>query len=206
MTRRTTFQITATLLALVIASGCGSSSDQGANPGVSATWSQDCSPQTETSEPGNFDRFSFTTETSEGSFVGFKNGKGDVVIKPTFGFAYEFGEGGVAAAVIRPTELVPEARAVFIDPTGKELAQALMFDNGPDYYQNGYARIVNGEGLIGFIDRTGKVVLQPQFIDAQSFCEGKALVRDETSEWQIDISGKRLTEKAAFEPVPDELD
>ena len=192
-------------LAVTLAiSGCGSATKS--EPGTTAAAAEPCSSKIQDDRPGNVDRFSFTTDTADGSFVGFKDGKGNVVIEPIFGFAYEFSKEGVSAAVIRPSATNTEARAVFIDPSGKEIAQALFFDNGPDYFQSGYARIVNADGLVGFMSETGKIAITPQFDEAQGFCNGVALVRDKTSEWQVDETGKRVSEKTPYVAEPEGLD
>jgi len=74
------------------------------------------------------------------------------------------------------------------------LAVAYAFDNGPDYFQEGLARIVDG-GKIGYLDRTGAIEIAPQFAGAMGFCHGRATVHDGTSEWEIDRTGKPLGAK-----------
>jgi hypothetical protein len=51
-----------------------------------------------------------------------------------------------------------------------------------------YRRIVNGKA--GFMDRAGKMVIQPQFDDAQDFSEGLAAVRVGNRSGYIDKTGK----------------
>lgn len=177
------------LLTLALLAGCGSSTKAPAPPPPVVG---DCSGQIEDSQPGNHDRFAFTE--GDGEVYGYKDGQGNVVIAPRFGYAYEFGSGGVAAAVERPTEEGGAARFVFIDPSGKELAVAYPFDNGPDYFQEGFARIVDGD-QVGFLDRTGVITVAPQFAGAMSFCHGQATVHDGTLEWEIDRTGKAVTAK-----------
>jgi WG containing repeat len=164
-----------------------------------------CGSEVEDSSPGNFDRFSFSVETDTSTRFGFKNKNGDVVIKPQFGFAYEFGEGGIAAVANPPANDEVGVRFSFIDPSGKEIAQAYPFDNGPDYFQDGFARIINDAKLVGFIDRQGKVVIAPTFVGAESFCNGRALVNDGSVKWEVDTAGVALGKKTPFIADPEEL-
>lgn len=163
-----------------------------------------CGSEVEDSSPGNFDRFSFSVETDTSTRFGFKNKNGDVVIKPQFGFAYEFGEGGIAAVANPPGSDKDGVRFSFIDPSGKEIAQAYPFDNGPDYFQDGFARIIDDAKLVGFINRQGKVVIPPRFVGAESFCNGRALVNDENVQWFVDTSGEPVGEKSPYVPDPEE--
>ena len=129
----------------------------------------DCMSTVEDSKPGNVDRFKFE---AKGGLFGFKNGNGDVVIQPTFRFAYEFKPGGIAAAV------TSDAKFVFIDPSGKTIARAYAFDNGPDYFQEGMARIIDDNKKIGFISDRGIVMIKPRYDAAESFCSGAAKVEE----------------------------
>lgn len=53
------------------------------------------------------------------------------------------------------------------------------YDNGPDYPQEGLFRIINEDGLIGFADTLGKVIIPPTYIFAFPFENGKAKVTNE---------------------------
>jgi hypothetical protein len=141
-----------------------------------------CESSVEDSKPGNHDRFAF--ESPDGRY-GYKDGKGNVVIAPTLNFAYEFKPGGIAAVVDA------NAQFAFIDPTGKRIARAYAFDNGPDYFQEGFARIVDDHKKIGFMSDRG-VIIAPQFDSAESFCNGKAQVTRNNETFSIDRSGKRV--------------
>lgn len=149
-------------------------------------------------EPGQRDRFTF--EAGDGRF-GYRNQRGDEVIAPRFVFAYEFSKWGLAAAVEAPTETTP-ARFVFIDPSGAVVAQAYAFDNGPDYFQEGLARIVV-DGKVGFIDRGGAIAIPPQFAGASAFCHDRAEVHDGASAWEIDRHGQVTRPKAPYVPTAD---
>lgn len=69
-----------------------------------------------------------------------------------------------------------DARIVCIDNQGKELFYVFKYDNGPDYAREGLFRIMDDEGLIGFADFFGNVVIKPQFKFAFPFEGGKAKV------------------------------
>ena len=142
----------------------------------------DCSSHTEDSKPGNHDRYAF--EGPDGRY-GYKDSKGNVVIAPTLRFGYEFKPGGIAAVVDANAELA------FIDTNGKRVARAYAFDNGPDYFQEGFARIVGEKRRVGFISDRGVIParLAPRFDKAESFCGGKAKVMEGGNVYFVDRTG-----------------
>jgi hypothetical protein len=142
----------------------------------------DCSAHTEDAKPGNHDRFAF--EGADGRY-GYKDSKGNVVITPTLRFGYEFKPGGIAAVVDA------NAQFAFIDASGKRIARAYAFDNGPDYFQEGFARIVDEKNRIGFISDRGVIParLAPRFDKAESFCGGKAKVMERGTVFFVDRTG-----------------
>jgi hypothetical protein len=176
------------VLCLLVAAACGGkSSTPVANAGSGAPPEPpeptECRAIVESAKAGNHDRYAF--ESNDGRY-GYKNKRGDVVIPPTFQFAYEFKPGGIAAAVAADNSFV------FIDPSGKVVARAYAYDNGPDYFQEGYARIIDGN-KIGFIDDKGHIVIPPRFDEADSFCYGKAQVREAGKQLFIDKQGQPTT-------------
>lgn len=99
---------------------------------------------------------------------GYKNPGGRVVIPPRFKLAEPFSSEGLAAVV--------DARGwAYIGPSGGVVIRPLVVDNGPDYFREDLARF-RRDGKVGFFDRTGKVVLQPEFDFAMPFSEGLAAV------------------------------
>ena len=64
---------------------------------------------------------------------------------------------------------------VYIDKTGKELAIAAIFDNGPYPFWEGLAQIQK-DGKLGFVDATGKVVIEPVWDGAGRMCSARARV------------------------------
>lgn len=67
-----------------------------------------------------------------------------------------------------------DARIACIDNQGKELFYVFKCDNAPDYIREGLFRIMDDNGLIGFADSLGNVVIKPQFKFATPFENGKA--------------------------------
>jgi hypothetical protein len=178
------------VVSLFVGAACGGKSStppvanagSGASP-EAAESTEECAATVESAKAGNHDRYAF--ETNDGRY-GYKNKRGDTVIAPTLRYAYEFKPGGIAAAVS------DDGTFVFIDPNGKVIARAFAYDNGPDYFQEGYARIVDG-GKIGFIDDKGHIVIPPRFDEALGFCHGKAQVREAGKQLYIDKQGKPTT-------------
>ena len=99
---------------------------------------------------------------------GFRRPDGDVVIEPRFNFAYEFNPFGLAGAV-------EDGMFIFIDVSGRTLARAFPYDNGPDYFSEKRARIIDNT-KIGFIDAKGTIVIEPRFDRATPFCHRRSRV------------------------------
>lgn len=66
-----------------------------------------------------------------------------------------------------------DARIICINDAGKELFNVFKYDNGPDYIQEGLFRIMNEDGLVGFADSLGNIIIEPQFKFAYPFKGGK---------------------------------
>jgi hypothetical protein len=134
---------------------------------------------------GLHDRYLFRDEAAE--LVGYKDKAGAVVIPPVLHDGYAFTPGGLAAVIDGKTPFV------FIDTTGKVVFKAFAYDNGPDYYQEGFARIVGPDGKIGFIGETSGRLEIPATLDkATPFCHGKAHVLVGGQEYDIDPRGQRI--------------
>src|SRR5262245_16769521 len=170
---------------VLVACGGGATKREPAPPEPPvAAGPEECTSSVESAKAGNHDRFAF--QDPDGLY-GYKNGKGQVVIAPRLRYAYEFKPGGIAAAVDN------DASFVFIDTTGKVVARAFAFDNGPDYFQEGQARIVDAGGKVGFIDENGHITVAPRYEAADSFCHGKAAVREAGKQLWIDKHGEPTT-------------
>jgi len=139
-----------------------------------------CAAQMFDHQPGQHGLFGF--EDSAGKH-GFRGADGKQVIAPRFRFAYPFSPEGVAA-------VVDDDGPAFIDTAGRVLGRAFIYDNGPDYFTEGRARIVR-DARVGFIDRRGRVVIEPRYAYAGAFCHERAAVCDgcrlaagEHGEWE----------------------
>jgi hypothetical protein len=99
-----------------------------------------------------------------GDLWGYKNSRGEVVIRPQFSIAQDFSAGGIAAVVDR-------SGWIYIDETGKRLLKPVVVDNGPDYFSEGLARFLK-DSKIGFFNTQGKIVIEPRFDFAHPFSEG----------------------------------
>jgi len=109
------------------------------------------------------------------------------VIPATFPDGYPFTPGGVAAVIDGKTPFV------YIDVNGKVVAKGFAYDNGPDYYHEGFARIVGPDGKIGYLGETsGRIEIPPTFDKAMPFCNGKASVEVAGEEFEVDPRGARI--------------
>jgi WG repeat protein len=113
---------------------------------------------------------------------GFRDRSGKTVVPPTFRFLYQLNEHGVTGAV-------DDGGPAFVDETGRVLARAYAYDNGPDYFVGGMARIV-ANGKVGFLADDGKIAVAPSWDWAAPFCAGRAVVcRDCTIDTGDDEGG-----------------
>ncbi len=161
--------------------------------------SESAESNTDTTETAQTEQPYFRFETADGR-SGYRTADGDTVIRAG---KYEmcFTDTFTYAAIV----LKPDEGFLGIDKTGKVLYQVFAFDNGPDYLAEGFFRIQK-DGKIGFADREGRIVIEPQFSCAHPFEGGKAQVslncttlhEDEHTSWQseewfyIDKTGKRV--------------
>lgn len=140
-----------------------------------------CEADTTEVPDGQHDRYAFQDPKTE--LWGFKTKAGKVAIKPRYASIYPFRAGGIAAVIDGKTPFA------YIDPSGKVLAKAYAFDNGPDYFQEGLARIVGADGKIGFIDDKGVIAISPRFDAAFQFCRGKVEVEQAGKKLVVDRTG-----------------
>lgn len=135
---------------------------------------------------------------------GYLDMAGNVVIEPVFPWAQEFSEG-LARVQIAGTRLGPDAHWGFINRTGSIVIDERkvsglgeswnMGSNGfESAFHDGLAMIDAG-GKKGYVDKTGKVVISPQFAYAYPFSGGLAAATesadgpwgfiDKTGAWAI---------------------
>jgi hypothetical protein len=154
----------------------------------------ECEPwMPEWSEPQH-DRVLFQDPTTE--LWGYKNAAGAVVLAPQYQHAWTFWPGGFAAVLPQDKDITDRKHPfLFIDPTGKTIARAFTFDNGPDYYQEGFFRITDA-GKRGFMNDRGEIVIAPQYETVFAFCHGKARVEHAGQTFYIDTKGAKTTAPA----------
>ncbi len=99
---------------------------------------------------------------------GYQAPDGRVAISARFVVAEPFSAEGLAA-------VADERGWAYIDLAGRVVIRPLVVDNGPDYFREDLARFRRG-GKVGFFDRRGKVVLEPEFDFALPFSAGLAAV------------------------------
>ena len=132
--------------------------------------------------------------------TGYVNSRGDTIVAPGK-YACCFSD------TIRQMGFVLDSGQVClaINKQGRELFRVYWFDNGPDYFSDGRIRMIR-DGLIGYADKEGRIVIPPAYQCAGPFRDGKARVsyrcqriktgehiRMESDEWFfIDKKGNRL--------------
>jgi hypothetical protein len=117
---------------------------------------------------------------------GYVNSKGDTMIPARKYLLCETDTFRNYAKVLQP-----HGNWIAIDKSEKVLYQIHTFDNGPDYAQEGLFRIWKN-GKMGYADeRTGKIILYPQFSCGFPFDNGVAKVTYKCNESEPDGEGHR---------------
>ncbi len=99
---------------------------------------------------------------------GYSDAYGVILLPAIYPMAFEFNEHGLAAVVLNQ-------RWVYIDKRGREIIHPVIYDNGPDPFQDGLARF-EGDAKIGYFNEKGEIVIPPTFDYAFPFAEGRAVV------------------------------
>lgn len=151
----------------------------------------------------------FEKNLETGVPVCFLNERGDTIVP--YG-KYKYCQINRVKNLVLAYENKQDARIVCLNSHGEELFYVFQYDNGPDKLREGLFRITDENGLIGFADSLGNVVIKPQFRFAFPFEDGKAKVtfsgeskaphdfKDEKHYWDspdwyyIDTTGKILNE------------
>jgi len=163
------------------------------------------------SESDTLDKLTLYAITDEeylqyGTSVAYVNIKGDTIIP--FGLYAYFGTDSFIyyANVMQHPNDSTYGRQIGINHEQKILFDIVMFDNGPDYFNEGLIRVFRN-GKIGFANKYGKVVIPCIYDYAKWFKNGKAEVtfnaveyldmeehlRVESDEWfEIDKQGKTI--------------
>ncbi|MBN2571704.1 MAG: WG repeat-containing protein [Ignavibacteriales bacterium] len=120
--------------------------------------------------------------------IGYIDKTGKIIIKPFHTKAYNFFEG---LALVEKWEGTSEPTRRYINNDGKIIIDlATDFTDAGDF-SNGLAFIRKNKKY-GYIDKTGKIVIKPQFEWPSNFSEGLAYVRKNGKYGFIDKSGKIL--------------
>ena len=134
-------------------------------------------------------------KVSTGGKYGFIDKTGKIVIEPRYSDAKDFAEGYVP---------VKENKWYYIDKTGKKLS-SLEFEQA-NVFSEGLASVkINGK--YGFINKSGEIVIKPQFDEAYAyglnmFKDGLALINANGKFGFIDKSGSMVI-KTQYSAVQD---
>ncbi|AEA42634.1 WG repeat-containing protein [Fluviicola taffensis] len=130
-------------------------------------------------------------EFEYGTSYGYTNKFGDTII-PVGEFEYCFSDLFATFAYVSDKKFKDKG-IVAINRNKELIFEAFIYDNGPDYINEGLFRIKRN-GKIGFADLTGKVVIDAKYGCAYPFENGKAKVSldcetiqdGEHSSWESD--------------------
>ena len=120
-------------------------------------------------------------DTSEG----YLGTAGEVVITPQFNETWAFSEGYAYVET-------KDGRNVFIDKTGQEVLE-LEVDAFCPYFSDGLV-VVKIDGKKGYADKSGELVIEPQYDKADMFAEGLAAVNIDGKYGFIDKNGEWVIE------------
>lgn len=118
-------------------------------------------------------RFSDDSDSSDGTTYGYRNLQGDIII-PKGKYNNCFTDTFKNFAFVFDDKLT-NSKVVAIDRNENILFDVYMFDNGPDWLEDGLFRIVRN-GKIGYADKNGVIVIEPKFECAEQFEDGIARV------------------------------
>ncbi|TGM35837.1 WG repeat-containing protein [Leptospira biflexa] len=104
----------------------------------------------------------------ENGLYGFKDKKGNVMIKPDYQQAMEFTKSGVAFVVLKN-------KWVCINHKNNVLLESFLYDNGPDYISERLARFVEN-GKMGFHNERCQKVIKATYDFVYPFENGYAIV------------------------------
>ncbi len=121
---------------------------------------------------------------SKDSLVGVKNKAGKIIVPAQFKiFSYLKDGDPVEGETIlfdgskEGEKLEKNAWGYVYDRKGKFLYKPFLYDNGADYFSEGLRRLVKN-GKVGFADRNGKIVIQPEHDFVSPFNYGYAAFCD----------------------------
>ncbi|MEH7255541.1 WG repeat-containing protein [Neobacillus niacini] len=113
---------------------------------------------------------------------GYLNRRGNIVIPLSYELASDFKDG---IAIVKNKE----GSYALIDLTGK-IVNSYHYEMVDDYREGMLSFRKSNQEKWGYMDESGKMVIEPQFTETQSFIEGKAIVNVENNYGLIDKQGK----------------
>lgn len=159
---------------------------------ISITWSCSSNRQA-TTQPSNYHDLSVSVQSDiltrifKGEMYelndtcGYVNQVGDTII-PIDKYTHCVKEIVVNFAIVSDKN-----KLIAIDQNENRLFDIYLFDNGPDYIQEGLFRVVR-DGKIGYADENGQIIIAPQYSCAFPFENGKAKVAYECTQEQDAVS------------------
>ena len=117
--------------------------------------------------------FSVDNDSSGGTSYGYRNLQGEIVI-PLGKYQQCFTDTFKNFAFVYDDKLT-KSRVVAINRNEKILFDAYVFDNGPDWLEEGLFRIIRN-GKIGYADVNGFIIIAPKYECAGQFENGMARV------------------------------
>ena len=130
---------------------------------------------------------------------GFKDTSGQMVIPPQYAAVFEDSfVNDIAFVVENKYEKDDERHGIIaIDKNNKMILKPFIFDNGPDYIQEGLFRFVE-KGLMGFADVNGKKVIPAKYTFVEAFQEGFAAFCEGCKKETIDEHWRMVGGKWGF--------
>ncbi len=107
---------------------------------------------------------SYVDTTSGQELIGYKSKNGEIIIKAEFSHTY-------TDTLYTMAIVLKNYKWVGIDRTGKIILIPYIFDNGPDYVEEGLFRFVENS-KIGFANMAGQKIILPQYDFATPFEDG----------------------------------
>lgn len=112
----------------------------------------------------------FAQDTYSGIVFGYVNKAGDTIVSAG---KYEHLPETIKKPIIVQVSDNPE-KWVMLDQNGMEIYRIYAVGENPDKWHEGLLRIVQDD-KIGFINKKGKIVIQPEYCRATSFVKGKSI-------------------------------
>ena len=106
----------------------------------------------------------YVDTTSGKELTGYKSKSGKIIIKAEF--AYSYTDTLYSMAIV-----LKNWEWVGIDRTGKVILKPFIYDNGPDYLEEGLFRFVENK-KIGFANIDGKIIIKAKYSFATPFENG----------------------------------